>query len=155
MPFSTTNEISLYYDIVGQGPAVCLINGYRLGSGAWPQLFINRLATRCTVLTFDNRGTGHSDKPDTGYEFRNMARDVVGLLDDLQLPRVHLCGFSMGGAIAQEVAIRHPDRVSRLVLFGTFCGGIWAEPASHDVFRRLLVTDNLTPERKLLGKLGR
>jgi pimeloyl-ACP methyl ester carboxylesterase len=146
MPFSTANEIALYYDVVGKGPAVCLINGYRLSSAAWPPLFITRLAVRCTVLTFDNRGTGRSDKPATGYEFHNMARDVIGLLDDRQLPRVHLCGFSMGGAIAQEVAIRHPDRVGHLVLFGTFCGGIWAEPASHDVFRRLRVTDNQTPE---------
>jgi len=82
MPLSTTNEIKLYYDVIGQGPAVCLINGYRLGSAAWPPLFITRLAIRCTVLTFDNRGTGQSDKPATGYEFRNMARDVIELLDD-------------------------------------------------------------------------
>ena len=52
----------------------------------------------------------------------------------------------MGGAIAQEVAIRHADRVDRLILFGTFCGGIWAEPASYSVFRRLLATDNQSPE---------
>ena len=49
-----------------------------------------------------------------------MAQDVIGLLDTLQLRSAHLLGFSMGGAIAQEVAIRHPDRIDRLVLFGTF-----------------------------------
>jgi 3-oxoadipate enol-lactonase len=146
MPFSTTKEISLYYDVVGEGPAVCLINGYRLSSAAWPPSFIARLSDRCRVISFDNRGTGHSDKPVAGYEFANMAQDVVGLLDDLRLSRVHLFGFSMGGAIAQELAVRHPDRIGRLVLFGTFCGGIWAEPASHDVFRRLLPTANQTSE---------
>ena len=52
----------------------------------------------------------------------------------------------MGGAIAQEVAIRYPDRIGRLILFSTFCGGIWAEPASYAVFKRLLVTENQTPE---------
>ncbi|HEX3574534.1 MAG TPA: alpha/beta hydrolase [Rhodopila sp.] len=146
MPFSTSNGVSLYYDVAGDGPALCLINGYRLSGGAWPRAFIARLSARCSVLWFDNRGTGRSDKPDAGYEFANMAEDVIGLLDDLGLSRVHLFGFSMGGAIAQEVAIRHPDRIRRLTLFGTFCGGIWAEPASYTVFRRLLVTENQTPE---------
>src|ERR1700742_2522671 len=146
MPFSTRNDVSLYYDVAGDGPVLCLINGYRLSGEAWPSAFIARLSARCSVLSFDNRGTGRSDKPDAGYEFANMAEDVIGLLDDLGLSRVHLFGFSMGGAIAQEVAIRHPDRIRRLTLFGTFCGGIWAEPASYTVFRRLLVTENQTPE---------
>ena len=84
--------------------------------------------------------------PPTGYEFGDMATDVVELLDGLRLPRVHLFGFSMGGAIAQEVAIRYADRIDRLVLFGTFCGGIWAEPASYTVFKRLLVAENQSPE---------
>jgi pimeloyl-ACP methyl ester carboxylesterase len=146
MPFSTNNDVSIYYDVAGDGPALCLINGYRLSSEAWPSAFIARLSARCRVVSFDNRGTGRSDKPEAGYEFANMAKDVIGLLDDLGLPCVHLLGFSMGGAIAQEVAIRHADRIGRLILFSTFCGGIWAEPASYTVFRRLLVTENQTPE---------
>jgi 3-oxoadipate enol-lactonase len=146
MPFTSSNGISLYYEVAGTGPTVCLINGYRLGSAAWPSAFIDRLSRRCSVVAFDNRGTGRSSKPAGGYDFANMARDVVGLLDHLRLPLVHLFGFSMGGAIAQHVAIQHPDRLGRLILFGTFCGGIWAEPASHDVFKRLLVTANQTPE---------
>ena len=75
-----------------------------------------------------------------------MAADVIGLLDHLALRRVHMFGFSMGGAIAQEIAIRNADRLHRLVLFGTFCGGIWAEPASLSVFKRLTVTEKQTPE---------
>jgi pimeloyl-ACP methyl ester carboxylesterase len=146
MPLTKTTEVSLYYEVVGEGPPVCLINGYRLSSAAWPSPFIARLAARCSVVAFDNRGTGRSDMPDDGYEFGNQARDVIGLLDDLRLPRVHLLGFSMGGAIAQEVAIRHADRVDRLVLFATFCGGAWAEPTPLSVISRILVTDGLSPE---------
>src|SRR5579863_8519980 len=146
MPFSTTTDVSLHYDVVGKGPPLCLVNGYRLSGGVWPAAFIEHLATRCTVISFDNRGTGRSDKPDDGYEFGNMAKDVVGLLDDLRLPCVNLLGFSMGGAIAQEVAIRYPDRLGRLILFGTFCGGVWAEPADLSVFRRLMVTEQQSPE---------
>jgi 3-oxoadipate enol-lactonase len=146
MSFSTKNGIALYYNVTGEGPAVCLINGYRLSGGAWPDAFINQLASRYQVISFDNRGTGRSDKPPSGYEFANMATDVLGLLDTLCLQRVHLLGFSMGGAIAQEFAIHHPDRLDRLILFGTFCGGIWAEPASYSVFRRLLAADDQSPE---------
>jgi pimeloyl-ACP methyl ester carboxylesterase len=146
MPVSATNGVSIYYEVAGNGPALCLINGYRLSSAAWPEAFIGRLAGRCHIVSFDNRGTGYSAKPPAGYDFGNMARDVVGLLDNLRLPRVHLLGFSMGGAIAQEIAIRFPHRIDRLILFATFCGGIWAEPASYDVYRRLLVTEYQSPE---------
>jgi 3-oxoadipate enol-lactonase len=146
MPFLTSNGIALHYDVTGNGPTLCLVNGYRLSADAWPEAFIARLATRLTVIAFDNRGTGRSDKPQDGYEFANLALDVIGLLDGLHLPSVHLLGFSMGGAIAQQVAIHYPDRIERLILFGTFCGGIWAEPASYSVFRRMLAVENQTPE---------
>jgi 3-oxoadipate enol-lactonase len=146
MPFLTSNGISLHYGVAGEGPALCLINGYRLSAAAWPEPFIAQLSARLTVIAFDNRGTGQSDKPPAGYEFANLARDVIELLDGLRRPRVHLLGFSMGGAIAQEVAIRYPDRIDRLILFGTFCGGVWAEPASYSVFKQLLAAENQTPE---------
>jgi 3-oxoadipate enol-lactonase len=146
MPFTTDNRVALYYNITGEGPAICLINGYRLSSFAWPAAFIDRLSERLTVIVFDNRGTGRSEKPVAGYDFADMAADVTGLLDHLRLPHAHLFGFSMGGAVAQEVALRHADRLDRLVLFGTFCGGIWAEPASLSVFNRLMVTEQQTPE---------
>jgi pimeloyl-ACP methyl ester carboxylesterase len=146
MPYSTKSGVTLYYDIAGSGPSLCLINGYRLSGFAWPPSFISSLATRCTVISFDNRGTGRSDKPIDGYDFASLAKDVVALLDDLDIARVHLLGYSMGGAIAQEVAIRHADRIGQLILFATFCGGIWSEPASYSVFKRLLVQDGQTPE---------
>jgi pimeloyl-ACP methyl ester carboxylesterase len=146
MPFLISNGISLYHDMAGQGPAVCLISGYRLSSAAWPPSFISHLSGRCSVVWFDNRGTGRSDKPPGGYEFGCLAADVIGVLDHLRLPRAHIFGFSMGGAIAQQLAIRYPGRIGRLVLFGTFCGGIWAEPASSTVFNRLLPTPNQSPE---------
>ena len=146
MAYSKGSGVALYYETVGNGPPLCLINGYRLSGFAWPHAFIARLATRCTVIAFDNRGTGRSDKPEGGYNIAGLANDVVALLDDLDIARVHLLGYSMGGAIAQEVAIQHPNRIGRLVLFATFCGGIWSEPASHAVFSRLLTRDGQTLE---------
>jgi pimeloyl-ACP methyl ester carboxylesterase len=82
-----TTEVALYHDVVGEGQSVCLINGYRLSGAAWPRAFISRLSMWCSVISFDNRGTGRSDKPDDGYDFGNQARYVIGLLDDLGLPR--------------------------------------------------------------------
>jgi pimeloyl-ACP methyl ester carboxylesterase len=146
MPYSTKSGVTLYYEIAGEGPPLCLINGYRLSSFAWPRSFISGLATRYTVISLDNRGTGRSDKPTDGYDFASQAKDVVALLDELDIARVHLLGYSMGGAIAQEVAVRHADRIDQLILFSTFCGGIWSEPASYSVFKRLLVQDGQAPE---------
>lgn len=146
MPFSSAHGVSIHYEIAGEGPPLCLINGYRQSSCAWPRPFIARLATGCQAITFDNRGTGLSDAPAEGYDFAVQANDVVGLLDNLGLPRVNLLGFSMGGAIAQEVALHHADRLDRLILFATFCGGIWAERASWSVLRRLFMIEGLSPE---------
>src|ERR671916_2353577 len=122
MPFLSENGVSLRYEVTGQGPPLCLIIGYRLHGAAWPQSFIERLGRHFTVLTFDNRGTGLSDKPASGYGLDVMAADVVGLLDELGWAKAHVLGFSMGGAIAQELAFRRPERIDRLVLFATFPG---------------------------------
>jgi len=77
MPFANRSEIALYYEVFGDGPPICLINGYRLSGMAWPHAFIARLSARCSVIVFDNRGTGRSDKPNAGYEFPTLAKDVV------------------------------------------------------------------------------
>jgi len=146
MPFFRTPEISLHYEVAGEGPPLCLISGYRQSSAAWPSEFISQLATLFRTIIFDNRGTGLSEKPQDGYEFGQQADDVIRLLDHLRISRTNLLGFSMGGAIAQEVALRHAERIDRLILFGTFCGGIWARPASWSVLRRLFDIDGLSVE---------
>jgi len=147
MPLSTDTEIPLYYETFGEGPPLCLIAGYRQNSAAWPREFITRLSARHRVIIFDNRGTGCSGKPADGYDFIHQARDVIGLLDHLRVPRTNLLGFSMGGAIAQEVVVGTPGRIDRLILFGTFCGGVWSEPASWSVLRQLFATEGLSPEQ--------
>ena len=146
MPLTRTAGASLFCEIAGEGPPICLINGYRLSGAAWPAAFIARLATRWSMIAFDNRGTGRSDRPADGYDFPTQAADVIGLLDALGLARAHVLGFSMGGAIAQELAIRHADRVDRLILFATFCGGVRAEPAPLSVLSRIMVTEGMSPE---------
>jgi len=81
MAFLFANGVSLRYEVTGEGPPLCLIIGYRLHGAAWPDAFVENLARRFSVLTFDNRGTGLSEKPAYGYSLDIMAADVAGLLD--------------------------------------------------------------------------
>ncbi len=135
------NGINIAYEVQGSGPPLLLIMGYRLNSRAWPRDFIEALAKRFTLILFDNRGTGQSDKPTFGYALSNIAKDICGLLDHLEVPRAHVLGYSMGGAVAQELACRYPERVQRLVLCATLCGGprtVYAGPAVIAVMRGLV-----------------
>jgi 3-oxoadipate enol-lactonase len=129
---ASVDGVSLAYDVRGSGPPLVLNMGYRLSLAASPAEFVTALAKRFTLLLFDNRGTGLSDKPTSGYALSNMANDVIGLIDHLDIPRANVVGYSMGGAIAQELVCRHPNRVLSLVLVATLCGGsraIYAGPA--------------------------
>jgi 3-oxoadipate enol-lactonase len=135
------NGISVAYEVQGSGPPLLLIMGYRLNSRAWPPDFVEALAKRFTLILFDNRGTGLSEKPTSGYALSNIAKDICDLLDHLKIPRTHVLGYSMGGAVAQELACRQPERVQRLVLCATLCGGprtVYAGPAVIAVMRGLV-----------------
>ena len=139
------NGIKIAFDIRGCGPPLILVMGYRLNSRAWPLDFIDALAERFTVVLFDNRGTGLSDKPLFGYELSNMAKDVCGLMDHLEIARANVLGYSMGGAIAQELVCRYPERVLSLVLCATLCGGRRAIYARSTVINIMHDLDGLDP----------
>ena len=146
MQYAAVNGTKIAYGVCGSGPPLVLIMGYRLSSLAWPLDFVEALAARFTVVLFDNRGTGTSDKPTFGYEISNMAKDVGGLLDHLEIARANVLGYSMGGAIAQEFIRQFPDRVLGLVLCATMCGGPRAVYASPSVVRVMQELDGLKPE---------
>ncbi len=141
------NGINLAYRVQGDGPPLVLVMGYRLNSVAWPISFIEQLARQFTVITLDNRGTGRSDKPLEGYAIANMARDISGLLDELGYAQVHMLGYSMGGAIAQEFVRQFPDRIKRLILCATMAGGPSANYAEASVVRVMRDLDGLTAEQ--------
>jgi pimeloyl-ACP methyl ester carboxylesterase len=147
MRFAKTNGIKIAYRVRGEGPPLVLVMGYRLNSTAWPATFVDQLARQFTVIIFDNRGTGRSDKPLNGYALANMARDVCGLLDELKIARVHMLGYSMGGAITQEFIRQFPDRIKSLVLCATMAGGPSATYAVASVVRVMRDLDGLSPEQ--------
>ncbi len=110
-----SNGIEIYYEEHGSGEPLLLIMGWGGNAATWhPQLA--GLAEQFRVITFDNRGVGRSSSPEGPYSAPQMAEDVVGLLDALEVRRAHVFGISMGGMIAQELAIEHPRRVDKLIL---------------------------------------
>ena len=115
MPHARTNGIDIYYEQHGSGPELLLIMGLGAHLGAWVQQ-TPVFAKQFHVTVFDNRGAGRSSAPAEPYSIRGMAEDTAALLAALGIARAHVVGASMGGMIAQELAIAYPERVDRLVL---------------------------------------
>jgi pimeloyl-ACP methyl ester carboxylesterase len=102
----------------GRGRPLLLILGLGADVSEYTAL-IDQLAARSQVIAFDNRGAGRTDKPDVPYSIELMAADALGVLDTLGVPRACVLGISLGGRIAMELALRHPERVERLILVST------------------------------------
>jgi 3-oxoadipate enol-lactonase len=123
MPYAIINKIRMHYEVTGQGPPVLLISGLSAPSAAWaPQ--VKALAPHLQVVTFDNRGVGATDlPPEPVYTIAQMADDAGALLRHLKIARAHVLGVSMGGAIAIELALRHPRLVRSLTLASAWVEG--------------------------------
>lgn len=147
MPVTTTRGIDLYYEIHGAGDDLLLIQGLGSAVATWRDL-LPRLSSAFRCIVFDNRGVGRSSMPPGPYTTRDMAEDAIAVLDAVGVRRAHVYGVSMGGAIAQEIALVHPHRVKRLALCCT-----WAEPDQYtrrvfDVFTEVRAcADELTFKR--------
>jgi 3-oxoadipate enol-lactonase len=136
----------LHWESTGRGAPVLLIMGLGLSGGAWWRT-VPVLARRLRVITFDNRGVGRSPAFSYAYTTDAMADDAVTVLDAAGVERAHVYGISLGGMVAQALALRHPDRVRSLVLGATSPGGPRAVRPSAEVtafFRRRL---GMAPER--------
>lgn len=118
MPVARVNNIDLYYEIHGDGDPLILIAGLASDSQSW-QFVINTYSKHFKTIIFDNRGVGRSDTPPPPYSIDDMTEDVVGLMDILDIQAAHVVGHSMGGYIAQNLAIKHPNRILKLVLEST------------------------------------
>ena len=123
MPTIDAGGIELYYERAGEGEPMLLVQGMSATALAWGDEFLEELRRDFDVIVFDNRGMGRSARAEPPFTIADMAADAVALLDALGLETVHLVGISMGGAIAQEVALAHPARLRTLTLGATFCGG--------------------------------
>jgi pimeloyl-ACP methyl ester carboxylesterase len=115
MPKVRVGDIEMFYVEAGEGPPLVLIMGFSGDHLAWG-LQLPAFAARYRVIAFDNRGAGQTDVPDRPYTTRLMAEDTARLMDALGIRRAHVLGVSMGGMIAQELALHAPERVQSLHL---------------------------------------
>ena len=120
---ATVNGVRINYKIGGQGPAVVLLHGYTQTSHMWLPL-MPQLATSHTVIAPDLRGAGNSERPQSGYDKKNMAKDIHELVQQLGFKQVSLVGHDIGLMVAYAYAAQYPDEVSKVVLMDAFLPGI-------------------------------
>ena len=123
MPKVAVGELELSYERGGSGEPLLLIQGMSANSRAWGDPFRSRLEEAFEVIAFDNRGMGLSSPVSGSFTIADMAADTAGLFEALELESAHVLGISMGGMIAQELALAHPERIRSLALGCTYCGG--------------------------------
>ena len=149
MTTAQIGDIEMYYEVhgptripAGQAEPLLLIMGLGANATSWV-MQIPDFSRDYQVIAFDNRGSGRTDKPHSPYTMPQMAGDAIGLLDHLGIGAAHVFGMSMGGMIAQELALRYPHRVRALVLGGTMTGGPNAVVASLPLIRQWVSTATL------------
>lgn len=118
VPYARSGDTRIHYEISGDGSPLLFLPG--LGTDIREvRALTSLLATSSTVVAVDNRGAGLSDKPDEPYSIEGMGADALAVLDAVGMAEADVLGYSMGGRIALDLAVRHPDRVHRLVLLAT------------------------------------
>ncbi len=119
MPLIKIKDLNFYYEFHGEGEPLVLISGTGFSCEHWKVFQVPDLSKHFRVLIWDHRGTGRSDKPEVHYSTRMFAEDCVNLMSALDIGKAHIMGHSMGGRVAQWVAIDHPECVATLVLSGS------------------------------------
>jgi pimeloyl-ACP methyl ester carboxylesterase len=122
VPNVRNGPVVINYDIRGSGPAALLFNHTSTSNLSWSERFLESLAEDLTVVTPDYRGTGLSSPALAEFSLADLAADGVAVMDAAGIEEAVVIGASMGGAVAQEFALAFPDRLSSLVLIGTFAG---------------------------------
>ena len=143
MAFVRVRDLDVYYEMHGTGDRVLNISGTGGDLRQDPLRGKGLLEQRFQVLMYDQRGLGQTSKPDAPYTMADYADDAAALMDALGWDHAHVVGTSFGGMVAQHVALRHPERVNRLVLACTSSGG--AGGASFD----LLSVEHLSPQERM------
>jgi 3-oxoadipate enol-lactonase len=139
MPLTSNGPVNLHWKSYGEGPAVLLVAGQGMTVDGWWST-IPVLARSFRVIAFDNRDTGASSRLPWPYTVGQMAGDAVAVLDAAGEQRAHVYGISLGSLVAQELALRHPDRVGALVLGASSAGGFAAyKPAPASFAQTFLV----------------
>jgi len=122
MPKVKVNDIQVYYEVKGKGYPLVMITGLGGNIDLWDPRLVEGLSKNFKLVMFDNRGTGRTDISSKEYTTKLFADDTAGLMNALGISKAHVLGLSMGGMIAQELAINYPEKVSKMILCSTHCG---------------------------------
>ena len=146
-------DIDIGYKILGKGEPILLFNGASDSMDAWDPSFLRSLSSNHTVIVFDSRGLGNTTTGSKPYSMQLLANDAAGLLDALNIDRADVFGYSLGGFIAQQFTVSYPEKVNRLILAATTCGGKNGIPAppefiklQSDIVNKSLNNISLTAE---------
>jgi pimeloyl-ACP methyl ester carboxylesterase len=123
MPSVDAGGTELHYLRSGEGEPLLLIQGMSATHATWGRPFLAELEPSFECIVFDNRGMGLSGRAELPFTIADMAADTAALLDALELETAHVAGISMGGMIAQELALAHPERIRTLTIGCSYCGG--------------------------------
>ena len=116
-------DIDVAYKMFGKGDPLILFNGASDNMDAWDPSFLTGISSNHTVIVFDQRGIANTTVGSKPYTYPQLANDTAGLLDALKIPKADVMGYSLGGHIAHAFTISHPEKVNRLILVATTCGG--------------------------------
>ena len=125
-------DIDVEYKMFGKGDPIILIQGLGGSMDSWEPSILKELASNHTVIIFNNRGVGNTTIGTKQFSIQQFANDTVGLLDALKIQKAEVLGFSMGSFIAQQLTVTHPEKVNRLLLIGSTCGGKESIPQSPE-----------------------
>jgi 3-oxoadipate enol-lactonase len=127
---------TVHYVRRGEGEPLLLIQGMGGNHLSWGEPFLEALEGDFDVVAYDHRGVGRSSRVTDPFTIVELADDAAALLDALGWDSAHVVGISMGGMVAQELALRHPERLRTLTLGCTYCGGEGSALTSNEVFSR-------------------
>jgi len=152
IPTVAVDGAQLVYQRTGQGRPLVVLNGFGATSADWDPSFIDRLTSSNELILLNNRGIGGSTDDGRPFDIAKLAADAARVIETLGIERANVMGWSMGGFIAQALALNYADRVDKLVLLSTDFGGIEADLASPDVWSELTDTSGTPNEqaRRLL-----
>ncbi len=139
-------DIGVGYRVYGNGYPLVMIMGYGSTMQLWEPALIRTLSSCYKVIVFDNRGMGNTESGQKEFTIGQFADDTAGLMEALGISQAHVLGWSMGSLIAQELVLRHPEKVNRLVLYAAHCDAAMFPPAP-EILQKM--TDNSgTPEEQ-------